>query len=71
MREKPGQSHLGFVGSGAHFKVDLSKWPKQDILKFWSIEENFLSGRDNYGISKLLLQYCVQEMAILVAADGK
>jgi hypothetical protein len=72
LREKSRQAHLGFVGTGAHFaNNDLSKWPKQDVLKFWNMKENFISGQDNYAVSKLILQYCVQEMAVIAAADGR
>jgi hypothetical protein len=72
LRGNPTQAHLGFVGTGAHFENnDLSKWPKQDVLQFWNMEENFISGQANYAVSKLLLQYGVQEMAVIAAAHGR
>ncbi|KUJ06422.1 NAD(P)-binding protein [Mollisia scopiformis] len=71
MRSKPEQSHLLFVGSGSHWENDLSKWPRKDIITFWSKEENFMSGRDAYGISKLMLHYCVNAMDKIASAGGK
>ncbi|KAF8850073.1 NAD(P)-binding protein [Acephala macrosclerotiorum] len=71
LRSRPTQSHLIFTGSGSHWEVDLSKWPEEDVLRYWSKEENFVDGRESYGVSKLMLHYCVNEMARVAASDGK
>lgn len=75
MREvkKEGQEqHLVFVGSGTHLapNIEGEKWPKGNVLGFWNQRENFISGINNYGVSKLLLQYVTREIAKL-ARDGK
>jgi NAD(P)-dependent dehydrogenase (short-subunit alcohol dehydrogenase family) len=66
-----GKAHLGVVTSGRHRSVDImGKFPQQDVLGFFSKEENFPGGQ-MYQISKLLEQYVVNELAKLaVGPDG-
>ncbi|EPE27322.1 NAD(P)-binding Rossmann-fold containing protein [Glarea lozoyensis ATCC 20868] len=65
-----GTGHLCVVSSGVHREVPLSTLPQTDVLGFYSKPENFPTGKvDIYYISKLLLQYCVREVAAL--AEGK
>ena len=75
MREvkRPNQiQHLAFVGSSSHYTVDITKFPKQDILKYFSKKENYVSGLHLYGVSKILLHYSVQEIANLaIDKDGR
>jgi NAD(P)-dependent dehydrogenase (short-subunit alcohol dehydrogenase family) len=67
--KKPGQTqHLGFVSSGSHFDlVDISSpgFPKEDALNFYNHKQNYPGGRPQYGISKLLQQYAILEIAKL------
>lgn len=67
-----GKAHLGIVTSGRHKGVDIEKaFPKEDILGFFSKEENF-PGSQMYPVSKLLQQYVVNELAKLaVGPDGR
>jgi NAD(P)-dependent dehydrogenase (short-subunit alcohol dehydrogenase family) len=69
--KRPGQiQHLCFTGSGSHFEVDIAKgWPMKDVIEFWNQPENNTSGHNNYAVSKLLLQYAMQEMAKLAIED--
>jgi NAD(P)-dependent dehydrogenase (short-subunit alcohol dehydrogenase family) len=62
---KPGVvPHMTIVTSGVHREVPLSVLPKKDILSFYSKPENYPKPKiDIYYISKLLLQYCVREVA--------
>lgn len=66
-----GRAHLGVVTSGRHRAVDIDgAFPQQNILEFFSQEENFPGGQ-MYSISKLLEQYVVNELAKLaVGPDG-
>ncbi|KIN05564.1 hypothetical protein OIDMADRAFT_112401 [Oidiodendron maius Zn] len=66
-----GRAHLGVVTSGRHRAVDIDgAFPQQNILEFFSQEENFPGGQ-MYPISKLLEQYIVNELAKLaVGPDG-
>ncbi|KAF7953145.1 hypothetical protein EAE96_006362 [Botrytis aclada] len=67
-----GNAHLSIVTSGLHRAVDISKWPKDNVLKYWSAKENWKGGQDAYAIAKLLQQYAVNEIAKLaLSADGK
>ncbi|TGO30863.1 hypothetical protein BPAE_0003g01490 [Botrytis paeoniae] len=67
-----GNAHLGIVTSGIHRSVDISKWPKDDVLKYWSAKENWKDGQSGYGLAKLLQQFAVNEIAKLaLSADGK
>ena len=50
--------------------IEASKFPKQDILRYWNDKANFESGQWNYGISKLLLMYASREVASLALGDG-
>ena len=71
--KKPGQvQHLTFTGSGSHMQPDIqaTKFPKQDVLKFWNEKEHFENGQWNYGISKLLLMYASREIAALAMDDS-
>jgi NAD(P)-dependent dehydrogenase (short-subunit alcohol dehydrogenase family) len=71
--KKPGQvQHLTFTGSGSHMNpnIEASKFPKQDILKYWNEKAHFESGQWNYGVSKLLLMYATREIANLTLDDG-
>ncbi|KAK0107279.1 hypothetical protein ONS95_003979 [Cadophora gregata] len=69
-----GNGHLGVVTSGLHRGIDISpgKWPQKDFFTYFSREENWPKGSPNmYSISKLLIQYCVNEIAKLaVDKDG-
>lgn len=67
-----GKAHLGIVTSGRHRGVNVDKaFPPQDVLSFFSKEENFPGGQ-MYPVSKLLEQYVVNELAKLaVGPDGK
>lgn len=73
----PGQvQHLCFTGSGTHTRVEIESesatWPEKDVLHFLNEKENWGSGSNMYGVSKLLLQYAMREMAKLAAdEDGK
>lgn len=49
--------------------IEAPDWPKQDILSFWNQPENFRSSRWNYGVSKLLLQYSIRELAEIARDD--
>jgi len=66
-----GKNHrIGLVGSGAHINVvDILKdknFPLQGgALAFFNQEENYVDGRQFYGITKLLLQYAMTAMAKL------
>lgn len=54
--------------------VDIApgKWPQQDILAYYSKEENWPGGPGMYAISKLLVQYCTNEIAKLdIGADRR
>jgi NAD(P)-dependent dehydrogenase (short-subunit alcohol dehydrogenase family) len=66
-----GKAHLGIVTSGRHRSVDIeSKFPEQDVLGFFSKEENF-PGAQTYPYSKLMQQYVANEVAKLaVGPDG-
>ncbi|CZR53256.1 related to alcohol dehydrogenase homolog Bli-4 [Phialocephala subalpina] len=67
-----GSAHLSVVTSGLHRGIDISpgKFPQQDILTYWNKAENFNKGT-MYAINKLLVQYCVREIAKLaVSPDG-
>ncbi|KAF7947045.1 uncharacterized protein EAE97_004294 [Botrytis byssoidea] len=67
-----GNAHLGIVTSGLHRNIDISKWPKNDVLKYWSAKENWKDGQSGYALAKLLQQYAVNEIAKLaLSADGK
>ena len=71
---KLGQvQHLAVKWSGSHLDADISKvWPKKDVLDFWNKKENYVNGRNNYAVSKLLQQYAVGEIAKLaVDAEGR
>lgn len=71
--KKPGQvQHMTFTGSGSHMvaNIEASKFPKQDILRYWNEKAHFESGQWNYGISKLLLMYASREVASLALGDG-
>jgi NAD(P)-dependent dehydrogenase (short-subunit alcohol dehydrogenase family) len=65
------KAHLGVVTSGRHRSIDIEKrFPKQDVLGYFSKEENYPGG-DMYPFSKLLQQYVVNELAKLaVGPDG-
>ncbi|KAH6722202.1 hypothetical protein BKA61DRAFT_729578 [Leptodontidium sp. MPI-SDFR-AT-0119] len=69
-----GRGHLAVVTSGLHRGVDISpgKFPQKDIFTFFNKEENWPKGKpDMYSVSKLLVQYCVNEIAKLaVDRDG-
>ncbi|PQE21035.1 short-chain dehydrogenase reductase family protein [Rutstroemia sp. NJR-2017a WRK4] len=66
-----GNAHLGIVTSGLHRRVDIKKWPKENVIKYWSKKENWKNGQANYATSKLLEQYAVNEIAKLACdADG-
>ncbi|KAL2073339.1 hypothetical protein VTL71DRAFT_10663 [Oculimacula yallundae] len=67
-----GKGHLGVVTSGLHRGVELSKLPEKAIFAFYTKEENWPTGNPNmYAISKLLIQYCVNEISKLaVDASG-
>ncbi len=69
----PGQvQHMSFVGSSSHYSNDISKWPKHDVLKFYSAKENFVSALYNYAVSKLIFHYGSEELAkIAVDESGK
>lgn len=57
---------------GLHRNIDISKWPKNDVLKYWSAKENWKDGQSGYALAKLLQQYAVNEIAKLaLSADGK
>ncbi|PVH84573.1 NAD(P)-binding protein [Cadophora sp. DSE1049] len=63
-----GNGHLGVVTSGLHRGIDISpgKWPQKDFFTYFSQEENWPKGTPNmYAISKLLIQYCVNEISKL------
>jgi NAD(P)-dependent dehydrogenase (short-subunit alcohol dehydrogenase family) len=65
--------HLGFVGSGMHLMVDVEApdFPKEGVLRYWSEQENF-RGSGTYAMSKLFLQYGVDEIVKLAKdEDGK
>ena len=72
-----GKAHLGIVGSGLHRGVDISAgngWPQEDVVKYWNEKENWQKkgGQGMYGVSKLLVQYCMGEIAKLAKGeDGK
>lgn len=59
--------HLGAVSSSLHTTVKLEKLPKADVIDYYNEENNFLKG-DQYGLSKLLLMYSINELVKL--ADG-
>ena len=64
--------HLGLVSSGSHIStanIQASNFPRRDILSFWNMEENFASGRQQYGTSKLLQQYTILEIAKLAVDE--
>jgi hypothetical protein len=57
---------------GLHRRVDIKKWPKENVIKYWSKKENWKNGQANYATSKLLEQYAVNEIAKLACdADGR
>ncbi|KAF8863526.1 short-chain dehydrogenase/reductase family protein-like protein [Acephala macrosclerotiorum] len=67
-----GQAHLGVVTSGLHRGIDinLGKFPQDNILTYWNKSENF-NKSTMYSINKLLVQYCVREIAKLATGpDG-
>jgi NAD(P)-dependent dehydrogenase (short-subunit alcohol dehydrogenase family) len=68
-----GKAHLGIVTSGRHRAVDIEgTFPQQDILGFFSKEENFPGGDSLYPISKILQQYVSNELAKLaLGPDGR
>lgn len=62
-----GKKHMSFVASGNHRTVKIRKadgWPQEDVLGFWSQNENF-GKMEMYSVSKLLEQYVVNEIAKL------
>ncbi|TAQ84760.1 hypothetical protein B7494_g6919 [Chlorociboria aeruginascens] len=65
-----GKAHLGVVGSGMMRGVDTSTWPKENILKYFNEESRWPEGgKGVYEYSKLMVQYIVNELAML--AGGK
>lgn len=60
-----GSAHLGFVGSGNHRGVPIENWPKDNVFQHFSKEENWPTKPNMYSLSKLLVQYCIREIAKL------
>lgn len=57
---------------GVHRNVDISNWPKDNVLRYWSMKENWKGGQGGYAVTKLLQQYAVNEIAKLaLKTDGK
>jgi hypothetical protein len=66
--------HIGYVNLGHHMTVDIvaPNFPKQDMLKYYNDEKNYTTGRDDYCVSKLFLEYAKNEIANLcVQRDGR
>lgn len=69
-----GAAHLTVVTSGSHRDVKISKpkWPQEDVLGYFSKEENWSTDPTMYAVSKLLEQYVVNELAKLaIGENGK
>ncbi|KAA8565042.1 hypothetical protein EYC84_010805 [Monilinia fructicola] len=66
-----GNAHLGIVTSGLHRNIQISNWPKDNVLKYWSLKENWKSGQSGYALSKLLQQYAVNEIAKLALGTNE
>ncbi|KAH8687838.1 hypothetical protein BGZ60DRAFT_17409 [Tricladium varicosporioides] len=58
-----GIAHLGFVSSGNHRGVPIEDWPKENVLHHFSKKENWPTNPNMYSLSKLLVQYCIREIA--------
>ncbi|RDL39022.1 NAD(P)-binding protein [Venustampulla echinocandica] len=69
-----GAAHLTFVTSGNHRDVQINtpKWPRENVIGYFSKEENWPTNPEMYAVSKLLEQYAVNEIAKLgIGKDGK
>jgi NAD(P)-dependent dehydrogenase (short-subunit alcohol dehydrogenase family) len=60
--------HLSVVSSSMAMLVDLtdSKFPRHDVLRYWSEEKHFSSFDQSYNRSRLFLEYAVAEIADMV-----
>lgn len=60
-----------------HRSIDISAtagWPQKDVMKHWHDPKNYekVGGVAMYGISKLLLEYGMREIAKLaIGTDGR
>ncbi|KAB8290649.1 hypothetical protein EYC80_008290 [Monilinia laxa] len=66
-----GNAHLGIVTSGLHRNIQISNWPKDNVLKYWSSKKNWKSGQSGYALSKLLQQYAANEIAKLALGTNE